>query len=68
MATKTNDHTAFFTASKRPDRADDITKAHAAAVYTTWLEAEVQEAIEDTSPTIPHDEAMRRVRATIKLG
>ena len=42
--------------------------AHAAAAYTKWLKAEVQEAIDDTSPTIPHDEAMRQVRAAIKLA
>lgn len=40
--------------------------AHAAAAYTKWLNAEVQEALDDTSPTIPHDEAMRQVRAAIK--
>lgn len=38
----------------------------AAAAYTKWLKAEVQEALDDTSPTIPHDEAMRQVRAAIK--
>ena len=43
--------------------------AHAAAAaYTKWLKAEVQEAIDDTSPSIPHDEAMRQVRAAIKLA
>jgi hypothetical protein len=40
--------------------------AHAAAAYTKWLMAEVQEALDDTSPTIPHDEAMRQVRSAIK--
>jgi hypothetical protein len=57
-----------ITATKRPDRAAAMKDAHAAAAYAKWLEAEVQEAIDDTSPTIPHDEAMRRVRAAIKLG
>lgn len=57
-----------ITATKRPDRAAAMTDAHAAAAYTKWLNAEVQEAIDDTSPTIPHDEAMRRVRAAIKLA
>jgi hypothetical protein len=55
-------------ATKRPDRAAAMKDAHAAAAYTKWLKAEVQEAIEDTSPTVPHDEAMRRVRAAIKLA
>ncbi|WP_317202695.1 hypothetical protein [Janthinobacterium sp.] len=55
-----------LTATKRPDRAAAMKDAHVAAAYTKWLKAEVQEALDDTSPTIPHDEAMRRVRAAIK--
>lgn len=54
------------TVHKRPDRAAAMKSAHEAAAYTKWLKAEVQEAIDDTSPTIPHDEAMRQVRAAIK--
>ncbi|NIA00586.1 hypothetical protein [Massilia sp. CCM 8734] len=57
-----------ITATKRPDRAAAMKEAHAAAAYTKWLKAEVQEALDDTSPTIPHDEAMRQVRAAIKLA
>lgn len=56
------------TVTKRPDRAAAMKDAHAAAAYTKWLKAEVQEALDDTSPTIPHDEAMRQVRAAIKLA
>jgi hypothetical protein len=52
--------------AKRPDRAAAMKDAHAAAAYTKWLKAEVQEAVDDTGPTIPHDEAMRQVRAAIK--
>ncbi|MFB9246464.1 antitoxin PaaA2 family protein [Massilia antarctica] len=55
-------------ATKRPDRAAAMKEAHAAAAYTKWLKAEVQEALDDTSPTTPHDEAMRQVRAAIKLA
>ena len=50
----------------RPDRAVAMKDAHEAAAYTKWLKAEIQEAIDDTSPTIPHDEAMRQIRAAIK--
>lgn len=57
-----------ITTAKRPDRAVAMKEAHAAAAYTKWLKAEVQEALDDTSPTIPHDEAMRQVRAAIKLA
>jgi len=51
---------------KRPDRAAAMKDAHEAAAYTKWLKAEIQEAIDDTSPTIAHDEVMRGVRAVIK--
>lgn len=51
---------------KRPDRAAAMKDAHAAAAYTRWLSAEIQEAIDDPSPTIPHDEAMRQIRAATK--
>ncbi|CUI05475.1 Prevent host death protein, Phd antitoxin [Janthinobacterium sp. CG23_2] len=57
-----------ITATRRPDRAAAMKDAHAAAAYTKWLKAEVQEALDDTSPTTPHDEAMRQVRAAIKLA
>ncbi|NIA00562.1 hypothetical protein [Massilia sp. CCM 8734] len=57
-----------ITATRRPDRAAAMKETHAAAAYTKWLKAEVQEALDDTSPTIPHDEAMRQVRAAIKLA
>lgn len=54
------------TAQKRPDRAAAMKAAHEAAAYTKWLKAEIQEAIDDRSPTIPHEEAMRQIRAAIK--
>lgn len=54
--------------TKRPDRAAAMKDAHAAAAYTKWLKAEVQESLDDTSPTVPHDEAMRQIRAAIKLA
>lgn len=53
-------------ATKRPDRALAMKDAHAAAAYNKWLKAEVQEAIDDPIPTVPHDEAMRQIRAAIK--
>ena len=36
------------------------------AAYTRWLKAEIQEALDDPSPSIPHAEAMRQIRAAIK--
>lgn len=38
----------------------------ARSAYDEWLKAEVQEAIDDERPTVPHDEAMRRVWAAIR--
>ena len=34
-------------------------------LYDKWLMDQVQEALDDDSPTIPHDEVMREVRAVI---
>jgi hypothetical protein len=53
-------------AYKRPDRAEAMKNAHEAAAYTKWLKEEIQEAIDDTSSTIPHEEAMRTVRSVIQ--
>jgi hypothetical protein len=33
--------------------------------YDTWFRARVQAALDDTRPTIPHDEVMAQLRATI---
>ncbi|BBP00766.1 hypothetical protein [Sulfuriferula nivalis] len=49
----------------RPDRSEAMKSAHEAAAYNKWLKAEVQEAIDDTSPTISHDTVMKDVRAVI---
>lgn len=54
--------------AKRPDRAAAMKDVHAAAAYTKWFKAEVQKALDDTSPTISHDEALRLVRAVIKFA
>ena len=54
---------------KRPDRSAAMKSAHEAAAYDKWLKAEIQEAIDDPRPSIPHEEVMRHVRerlATLK--
>lgn len=48
-----------LTARTRPDASEAMKKAHEAAAYDKWLKAEVQEAIDDTSPTIPHEEVKK---------
>lgn len=39
-----------------------------AQAYDAWFRNRVQEALDDTRPDIPHDEAMARVKATIKAS
>jgi hypothetical protein len=46
-------------------RANALRKAHEAAAYNEWLAAEIQEAIDDPRPSIPHDEVMARMDARI---
>lgn len=36
--------------------------------YDDWFRAQVQEALDDPSPPVPHDEAMRQIRAALKLS
>lgn len=36
--------------------------------YDRWFRAKVQEAIDDPSPKIPHDEAMARITAIIEAA
>src|SRR3990167_1963392 len=50
-----------LTTRTRPDRSEAMKSAHEAAAYNKWLKAEVQEAIDDTSPTIPHADIMKDV-------
>jgi hypothetical protein len=42
----------------RQTRSDAMREAHEAAAYSKWLAAEIQEAIDDPRPSIPHDEVM----------
>jgi len=49
----------------RPDRSEALKRAHEAAAYDEWLRAKVAASLADPRPNVPHDEAMRRVRAVI---
>lgn len=40
----------------RPDRSEALKNAHQAAEYNRWFDEQVQEAIDDPSPAIPHSE------------
>ena len=46
-------------------RAEAMRNAHRAAAYTQWLAAEIQAAMDDPRPSIPHDEVMARMKARI---
>ncbi|NDP59541.1 MAG: hypothetical protein GZ090_09310 [Oxalobacteraceae bacterium] len=47
----------------RNDCAERMRAAHEAAAYDKWLKAEIQEAIEDPRPSIPHEEVKRHFAA-----
>jgi hypothetical protein len=36
------------------------------AAYDVWYRKQVQEALDDPRPCVPHDEAMARIRATVE--
>jgi hypothetical protein len=37
-----------------------------AEAYDVWFRARVQEALDDPRPPVPHDEVVKRVKATIE--
>mgnify|MGYP006441393879 CR=1 FL=1 len=59
------DPTELEPASRTDGRAEALHKAHKAAAYNEWLAAEIQAAIDDPGPSIPHDEVMARMDARI---
>jgi len=46
--------------------ADEVDSAAQEAAYTEWLRAKVQEAIDDPSPPIPHEEVMANMFALVE--
>lgn len=50
------DPVALKTKRKRTDAAERMKSAHEAAAYTGWLTQQVQEAIDDPRPNVPHSE------------
>lgn len=51
------------TSTKRPDKAEALRRAHEAAKHDAWFREQVQEALDDPRPSIPHDEFKRRMEA-----
>jgi len=37
-------------------------EAHQASAYSKWLKSEIQKAIDDPRPSVPHDDVMRAMR------
>lgn len=56
---------AAVTRARRPDTAARMKAAHDAAAYDKWFRAQVQEALDDPRPSIPHEEVMKDVHAVI---
>lgn len=49
----------------RRNRAEAMREAHEAAAYNQWLAVEIQEAIDDSRPNIPHEQVMAEMDADI---
>lgn len=45
-----------FERTSRPDRAAALKEAHSAAAYDKWFREQVQQALDDPRPSIPHAE------------
>ena len=50
---------------RRADAAKRMKAAHEAAAYDKWFRAQVQAALDDPRPTIPHEKVMAKVQAVI---
>lgn len=53
------------TRSTRADSSERMKRAHEAAAYDEWFRAQVQEAIDDPRPSIPHEQVMADAQALI---
>lgn len=51
--------------SKRADTAERMRRAHEAATHDAWVRAQVQRALDDSTPSLPHEQVMREVQAVI---
>ncbi len=47
----------------RPDRAEALRHAHEAAEYDRWFRDQVQQALDDPRPSIPHEEFKEKMEA-----
>ncbi len=49
----------------RKDSAERMKRAHEAAAYDAWFRAQVQAAIDDPRPSIPHEQVMAEMQTLI---
>lgn len=49
----------------RQSRAQAMRGAHEAAAYNQWLAAEIQDAIDDPRPSVPHDDVLAGMKARV---
>lgn len=52
------DPVALKTGRTRTDSAERLKSAHEAAAYKGWLTQQVQEAIDDPRPSVPHEQVV----------
>ncbi|WP_347259056.1 hypothetical protein [Methylocaldum sp.] len=52
-------------ARTRTDAAERLRQAHEAADHDRWFRAQVQAALDDSRPGIPHDDVMAELKATL---
>lgn len=65
MVDASNYSDSDLTRKPRKDAADRMKQAHEAAAYDKWFRAQVQEALDDDSPGIPHEQVMQDIREVI---
>jgi len=46
--------------------AYDVETEEEDAAYTAWLRAKIQEAVDDPTPPVPHDEVMAKMFALVE--
>lgn len=51
--------------TQRKDTAERMRRAHEAAAHDAWVRAQVQEALDDPSASISHEQVMQDVQAVI---
>ncbi|AKH63520.1 hypothetical protein GPY51_07960 [Photorhabdus laumondii subsp. laumondii] len=51
------------TSTRRPDRAEALKRTHEAAAYDAWFREQVQQAIDEPGPGIPHTDVKAKFAA-----